>query len=99
MSNSGFPLDPRHGPDQLESLLLQFSRVDASKHPDGAVVGLRLDLDTSGGSGSHPRCLHAIARGQVLEHGSNRFFRRLAEGVFDLEDLAKRTDDLAIPFL
>jgi predicted esterase len=34
-------------------------------------------------------------RGQVLEHGMPRFFRRLAEGVFDLEDLRVRTDALA----
>jgi len=34
-------------------------------------------------------------RGQVLEHGMPRFFRRLAEGVFDLEDLRARTADLA----
>lgn len=34
-------------------------------------------------------------RGKVLEHGAARFFRRLAEGVFDQEDLAKRTDELA----
>jgi phospholipase/carboxylesterase len=34
-------------------------------------------------------------RGNVLEHGMPRFFRRIAEGVFDLEDLARRTDDLA----
>lgn len=34
-------------------------------------------------------------RGQVLENGMPRFFRRLAEGVFDLEDLRRRTDDLA----
>src|ERR1700749_3395655 len=33
-------------------------------------------------------------RGNVLEHGMPRFFRRLAEGVFDLEDLALRTDEL-----
>jgi len=33
-------------------------------------------------------------RGNVLEHGMPRFFRRLAEGVFDLEDLARRTDEL-----
>lgn len=33
-------------------------------------------------------------RGNVLEHGMPRFFRRLAEGVFDLDDLARRTDDL-----
>src|SRR5881394_3555931 len=34
-------------------------------------------------------------RGQVSEHGANRFFRRLAEGVFDQEDLARRTEALA----
>ena len=34
-------------------------------------------------------------RGQVLENGMPRFFRRLAEGVFDLEDLKKRTNQLA----
>lgn len=33
-------------------------------------------------------------RGEVLENGMPRFFRRLAEGVFDLEDLVKRTEDL-----
>jgi len=34
-------------------------------------------------------------RGAVLENGMPRFFRRLAEGVFDEEDLRRRTDDLA----
>lgn len=34
-------------------------------------------------------------RGNVLENGMPRFFRRLAEGVFDLEDLRKRTHELA----
>jgi phospholipase/carboxylesterase len=34
-------------------------------------------------------------RGKVLEHGMPRFFRRVAEGVFDLEDLQKRTHELA----
>jgi predicted esterase len=34
-------------------------------------------------------------RGKVLEHGMPRFFRRLAEGVFDLEDLRRRTAELA----
>ena len=34
-------------------------------------------------------------RGQVLENGMPRFFRRLAEGVFDLDDLRRRTADLA----
>ena len=34
-------------------------------------------------------------RGKTLENGMPRFFRRLAEGVFDLEDLQKRTRELA----
>lgn len=33
-------------------------------------------------------------RGNVLEHGAPRFFRRLAEGVFDMEDLHRRTAEL-----
>jgi phospholipase/carboxylesterase len=33
-------------------------------------------------------------RGNVDEHGMPRFFRRLAPGVFDMEDLARRTDEL-----
>ena len=34
-------------------------------------------------------------RGQVLEQGMARFFRRLAEGIFDHDDLVRRTHDLA----
>jgi predicted esterase len=34
-------------------------------------------------------------RGKVLERGMPRFFRRLAEGVFDIEDLKLRTAELA----
>jgi phospholipase/carboxylesterase len=34
-------------------------------------------------------------RGQVLENGMPRFFRRLAQGVFDEEDLVRRTHALA----
>jgi predicted esterase len=34
-------------------------------------------------------------RGKVLERGMPRFFRRLAEGVFDVEDLKFRTSELA----
>lgn len=34
-------------------------------------------------------------RGNVLENGMPRFFKRLAEGVFDLDDLRARTADLA----
>ena len=34
-------------------------------------------------------------RGKVLENGAPRFFRRLAEGVFDLEDARARAGELA----
>lgn len=34
-------------------------------------------------------------RGKVLERGMPRFFRRIAEGVFDVEDLKFRTHELA----
>jgi predicted esterase len=42
-----------------------------------------------------PRAALLSPRGKVLENGMPRFFRRLAEGVFDLEDLKKRTNELA----
>jgi phospholipase/carboxylesterase len=34
-------------------------------------------------------------RGKVLEHGMPRFFRRLAEGVFDENDVRQRANELA----
>jgi phospholipase/carboxylesterase len=34
-------------------------------------------------------------RGKVLEHGAPRFFRRLAEGVFDEEDVIRRAHELS----
>ena len=34
-------------------------------------------------------------RGKVLENGMPRFFRRLKEGIFDMEDLKLRTNELA----
>ena len=34
-------------------------------------------------------------RGKVSENGKPRFFRRFAEGVFDVEDLKSRTEELA----
>ena len=42
-----------------------------------------------------PGAARLSPRGQVLENGMPRFFRRLAEGVFDLEDLRRRTHELA----
>jgi phospholipase/carboxylesterase len=34
-------------------------------------------------------------RGKILENGMPRFFRRLAEGVFDVEDLKQRTNEMS----
>lgn len=34
-------------------------------------------------------------RGDVSEHGANRFFRRKAEGVYDMDDLAARSRKMA----
>jgi predicted esterase len=42
-----------------------------------------------------PGAAQLSPRGQVLENGMPRFFRRLAEGVFDLEDLRRRAHELA----
>ncbi|WP_172297598.1 alpha/beta hydrolase [Pseudoruegeria sp. HB172150] len=39
---------------------------------------------------------HIISpRGDVSEHGMKRYFRRTGEGVYDMEDLAKRTVTMA----
>ena len=40
-------------------------------------------------------CSLLSPRGMVTENGMPRFFRRLAEGVFDTEDLKYRTHELA----
>jgi len=42
-----------------------------------------------------PGAARLSPRGKVLENGMPRFFRRLAEGVFDLDDLRQRTHELA----
>ena len=47
------------------------------------------------GKGLLPAASLLSPRGRVLENGMPRFFRRLAEGVFDLDDLAAETDALA----
>ena len=47
------------------------------------------------GNEIEPNAAILSPRGKVLENGMPRFFRRLAEGVFDIEDLKFRTHDLA----
>src|SRR3954452_16981907 len=51
------------------------------------VIALGRELD--------PNAALLSPRGKVLENGMPRFFRRLAEGVFDLEDLKYRANELA----
>ena len=72
--------------------------------PGGPEATTLLLLDGTGGNETDLLELgHALGpgaallspRGKVLEQGMPRFFRRLAQGVFDLEDLRLRTDELA----
>lgn len=55
--------------------------------------GNELDL-LAMGRAIAPNAAMLSPRGKVLENGMPRFFRRLAEGVFDLEDLHLRTAEL-----
>jgi phospholipase/carboxylesterase len=73
---------PRTGPDARTLVLL---------HGTGGDENDLLSL----GRSLAPEAALLSPRGTVLENGANRFFRRIAEGVFDLEDLRARTDDLA----
>ena len=56
--------------------------------------GNEMDLLGLGRAISSSRSLLS-PRGQVLENGMPRFFRRLAEGVFDEADVIKRAHELA----
>src|SRR4030095_4800988 len=56
--------------------------------------GNERDLIALGGE-LDPNAALLSPRGRVLENGMPRFFRWLAEGVFDLEDLKNRTNELA----
>ena len=71
--------------------------------PGGRVRTLLLLHGTGGDEGDlvplgralDPGAALLSPRGKVLERGMPRFFRRLAEGVFDHEDLVRRTHELA----
>src|ERR1043165_5712065 len=72
--------------------------------PEGAGDGTLLLLHGTGGNENDllplgraiaPNAALLSPRGQVLEHGMARFFRRLAEGVFDHDDLVARSHALA----
>ena len=73
---------PAKGDDPTTLLLLHGTGGDEN---DLLPLGRMLD----------ERAAFLSPRGKVLEHGARRFFRRLAEGVFDQEDLVNRTHELA----
>ncbi|MFE1600316.1 alpha/beta hydrolase [Methylobacterium sp. ID0610] len=74
--------EPASGPDRAPLLLL---------HGTGGDEGDLLPL----GRALAPGAALLSPRGPVLENGMPRFFRRLAEGVFDEADLRRRAADLA----
>lgn len=79
----GFPyrFEPGAGPGRT---LLLLHGTGGDEH-DLIALGALLDPDAA----------RLAPRGRVVERGMPRWFRRLGEGVFDLEDLASRTDELA----
>jgi len=60
-------------------------------HGTGGTESDLIDL----GRALDPEAALLSPRGKVLENGMPRFFRRLAEGVFDEQDLVFRTHELA----
>ncbi|GAB3279386.1 alpha/beta hydrolase [Parasphingorhabdus pacifica] len=74
--------EPAHSPGALGLLLL---------HGTGGSEADLLDLGRALGE----KAALLSPRGKVSEQGANRWFRRLAEGVFDTDDLLVRADELA----
>jgi predicted esterase len=82
---------------------LGFAHVYTAAPPHSKPPATLLLLHGTGGDehdmlplgGLMPGANFLSPRGQVLEQGMPRFFRRLAEGVFDVDDLRRRANDLA----
>lgn len=83
---------------------LETHRYRHLPHRGGAFPGTIVALHGTGGNEADllplaeqiaARAAVLSPRGNVLEHGMPRFFRRLAEGVFDVPDLIARTHALA----
>ena len=84
MSARGLGFAHRFYPGEADATLLLLHGTGGSEDD---LVPLGRDL-ASGAAILSPR-------GKVSEYGAARFFRRLAEGVFDQEDLVFRTHELA----
>lgn len=72
-------------PAGREDLLLLLLHGTGGNEDDLLELGRRIS----------PEAALLSPRGKVLENGAPRFFRRLAEGVFDLEDVRLRAGELA----
>jgi predicted esterase/catechol 2,3-dioxygenase-like lactoylglutathione lyase family enzyme len=92
------------GPEEVSGDALGFvHRYLPPSEPDAGSATLLLLHGTGGdendliplGGMLRPGAGILSPRGQVLENGAPRFFRRIREGVFDQEDLARRTTELA----
>ncbi len=78
-------------------------RFEPAPQPDASARPLLLLHGTGGneddlislGRMLAPHAALLSPRGQVLENGMPRFFRRLAEGVFDEQDVRRRAHELA----
>jgi phospholipase/carboxylesterase len=73
---------PKTGDDQRVLLLLHGTGGDESD-----LLSLGRELD--------PEAALLSPRGKISENGAARFFRRLAEGIFDEEDVVRRAHELA----
>jgi predicted esterase/catechol 2,3-dioxygenase-like lactoylglutathione lyase family enzyme len=94
-----------HGPEEVSGAALGFMHryLPPAAGVEGAASITLLLLHGTGGDEDDlvplgrallPGAGLLSPRGKVLERGAPRFFRRLAEGVFDQEDLARRTEEL-----
>jgi len=84
-TNSNFNQKQKWTQDDNEPLTLLLLHGTGGNEDDLISVGKMLSSSAS----------LLSPRGKVLENGMPRFFKRLAEGVFDIEDLKFRTKELA----
>src|SRR3954451_16650907 len=70
--------------DRAQRVLLLLHGTGGNEHD---LLPIGRDVD--------PNAALLSLRGKVLENGMPRFFRRLAEGVFDEEDVIRRANELA----
>ncbi|WP_088008587.1 alpha/beta hydrolase [Indiicoccus explosivorum] len=73
----------KKGADGSRPTLLLLHGTGGTEHD---LMGLGEEID--------PKASILSVRGNVSENGMPRFFRRLSEGVFDIEDLKLRTEEL-----